>query len=90
MPHGHDFEVIAQMSHELLDDGVPRGGRGFDVALHNICSELDERPFSQMAPGVNQTLTGIAAYIFERMVSKYPNLSGVEVTDGRYSGKVSA
>jgi hypothetical protein len=42
-----------------------------------------------MAPGVNQTLTGLAAYIFERMVAKYPNLSSVEVSDGRYSGKVS-
>lgn len=88
MLHGHDFVVVAQMGHELLDDGVPRGGRGFDVALRTLCSELDKRPLDQMAPGINQTMIGIAAYIFERMVAKYPGLVEVSVSDGRYTGTV--
>lgn len=85
-PHGHDFEVKASLSHELLDDGVPRGGRGFDVALHDLVGEFDKRPLDQMAPGVNQTMVGLASYFFERLVATYPGLSSVEVSDGRYTG----
>lgn len=76
------------MTHEMLDDGVPRGGRGFEDAVRAICAELDQRPLGQMAPGVNQTLTGLAAYIFERLRAKYPGLVSVSVSDGRYAGVV--
>jgi 6-pyruvoyl-tetrahydropterin synthase len=89
MLHGHDFEVDAGAIHDLLDDGVPRGCRGFDSALQAICDELDERPLDQMAPGINQTHTGIAAYIFERLAAQYAGLSFVTVSDGRYMGTVT-
>jgi 6-pyruvoyl-tetrahydropterin synthase len=86
--HGHDFEVTAEVTHDLLDDGVPRGARGFDLALAAICDELDERPLDEMAPGINRTHTGIAAYIFERLAAQYAGLSSVSVDDGRYLGGV--
>jgi len=89
MLHGHDFTVTAEATHDLLDDGVPRGCRGFDSAIRSICDELDERPLDQMAPGINQTHTGIAAYIFERLAAQYAGLSFVTVSDGRYQGHVS-
>ena len=89
MLHGHDFEVIAEATHDLLDDGVPRGCRGFDTALAAVCDELDERPLDKMAPGINQTHAGIAAYIFERLVAQYAGLTFVTVDDGRYQGHVS-
>lgn len=87
MLHGHDFVVVAEYSHELLDEGIPRGGRGFDERLAQVVAELDERPLDQMVPGVVQTHVGLAAYIFERMASAFPGLTAVQVRDERgYAG----
>lgn len=89
MLHGHDFTVLADYVHEMLDEGVPRGGRGFDERLAQVVGELDERPLDEMVPGVQPTHVGLAAYISERMVATYPGLSAVTVRDERgYSGTV--
>jgi 6-pyruvoyl-tetrahydropterin synthase len=91
MLHGHDFMVVAEYTHELLDEGVPRGGRGFDARLSLVVGELDERPLEEMAPGVMPTHTGLAAYIFERMASAFPGITAVSVRDERgYAGTVFA
>jgi len=84
--HGHDFTVTAEAAHDLLDAGVPRGCRGLEGALSGVCFELDSRPFDQMAPGAQETLTGIAAYIYERLAHRFAGLVTVTVSDGRYEG----
>jgi 6-pyruvoyl-tetrahydropterin synthase len=91
MPHGHDFMVIAEYVHEMLDEGIPRGGRGFDERLAQVVGELDGRPLDEMVPGVQHTHVGLAAYIYERMAATFPGLSAVSVRDERgYSGAAFA
>jgi 6-pyruvoyl-tetrahydropterin synthase len=87
-PHGHRFTVVANVEHEQLDDGMPRGARGFDDAVHELCVELDHKPLSEMMPGMQQTLPGMAAYFFERLAKDYPGLKSVGVFDGTSTGTV--
>lgn len=87
-PHGHRFTVVANIEHEQLDDGMPRGASGFDDALRVICAEFDHKPLAEMMPGLNQTLPGMAAYFYERLAAKYPNLKSVGVFDGISTGTV--
>ena len=86
--HGHRFTVVATVEHEQLDNGMPRGGKGFDDAVRALCTELDHRPLSEMLPGVQQTLPALAAHFFERLASQYPGLKNVAVFDGISTGGV--
>jgi 6-pyruvoyl-tetrahydropterin synthase len=86
MLHGHTFTVTATVINELMDEGVPRGSKGLEETLGAIATELDERPMSQMIPGVEPTLSGIAAFIFERLAHDFPGLDRVEVFDGTSYG----
>jgi 6-pyruvoyl-tetrahydropterin synthase len=81
LQHGHAFEVMAMVVHEMLDDGVPRGAKGLEDALRTLCVEFDGRPIEKMAPGVNQSLPALAAYFAERLIARFPYLAMITVKD---------
>lgn len=75
--HGHTFRVKA--IEQGTDSGV-RDDLGTD--LSSIVGELDMRPLGDMLVGGSQTLEGIAAWIMERLLSRHPKLTTVEVWVG--------
>lgn len=86
--HGHRFTLVAAIEHEQLDGGMPRGGQGFDDAVRALCDEFDHKPLGEIAPGIHQTLPGMAAYFFERLAPRFPGLKSVAVFDGISTGGV--
>jgi hypothetical protein len=69
--HGHRFtiEVVEQseVPTPIVDD------------LAAICMELHLRDLEQMLVGGSQSLTGIASWFMERLLTKHPRVVNVEV-----------
>jgi len=79
-PHGHTFHVRA------TEQGTD-GGVGAEILgdLRSIVGELHLHDLGDMLYGGSQTLTGLAAWIMERLLSRHPRLTSVEVwTDEDY------
>ena len=72
--HGHTFHVKA--TKQGTDGGVPDD---LPADLHDILHELDLHPLGEMLTGGSQTLEGIVAWIMERLLSRHPKLTSVEV-----------
>ena len=72
--HGHRFYVKA---HELGTDAGVRTDLPAD--LRSVLLELDLHPLGEMLVGGVQTLDGVAAWIMERLLSRRPRLTEVEV-----------
>lgn len=72
--HGHRFHVRA------VEQGTDAGvGSDLPVDLRSVLIELDHHPLGDMLVGGSQTLEGIAAWIMERLLSRRPRLTKVEV-----------
>jgi hypothetical protein len=78
--HGHRFHVKAH------EEGTDAGVRAdLPTDLRAVLLELDQHPLGDMLVGGAQTLAGIAAWIMERLLSRRPRLTEVEVwTDDDY------
>ena len=72
--HGHRFHVKAT---EQGTDGGVRSDLPLD--LRSVMIELDSHPLGDMLIGGAQTLDGIAACIMERLLTRRPRLTEVEV-----------
>ena len=72
--HGHRFWVKA------TEQGTDAGVRSdLPADLRSVLLELDVHPLGDMLIGGAQTLDGIAAWIMERLLSRRPRLTEVEV-----------
>lgn len=80
--HGHDFVVEVTVTNDTMDHGIPRGGKGLEDALRALVREFDHRPLGPLVP-TELTVPGLAAYFVERLISSFPFISSVSVSDGR-------
>lgn len=83
--HGHDWTVEATVSTEALPPtGMVVDHAEFHAALMRVLVELEYRHLNDMLPGVPPTPEGVAAYVHERLLLAYPNLTSVAVGIGPY------
>ena len=88
MVHGHHFTITASISHEELDEGMPRGSQALESYLGAVAKEFDGRPLEEMMPDRSHTLPHLAAYVFERLAPTFKGLVLVSVSDGHLTGTV--
>ena len=72
--HGHRFWVKA--TEQGTDAGVKTD---LPLDLRAVLLELEGHPLGDMLVGGSQTLSGIAAWIMERLLTRRPRLTEVEV-----------
>lgn len=87
--HGHEWSVEISVSGQI----DPKTGMVVDFGeiqrdFKSLLSELDNKHINDMLPGASPSHEGIAAYVRERMVLKYPNISGVSVWTSDYKVEV--
>ena len=73
--HGHSFEVTARVQ----GDYQPEVQEELEVLLR----ELDGRDLNVMMIAGDPSVTGIAAWIMERLLHLHPRLVRVQVTDSK-------
>lgn len=72
--HGHRFWVSA------TEQGTDAGVRtDLPADLRAVLLELDNHPLGDMLVGGAQTLDGIAAWVMERLLTRRPRLTDVQV-----------
>lgn len=77
--HGHHYDVSVSVAGDLdPKTGWPRATEDLPVDLQLLVSELDGESLTDMLPGIATSPLGIAAYIQERLLLRYPKI--VEVT----------
>ncbi len=83
--HGHHYDVEVAVVGDLdPKTGWPRGAEDLPIHLDLVCGELRGEDLTAMIPGVATSALGIAAYIQERLLLRFPRLLsvGVECSDG--------
>ena len=86
--HGHSWHVTAQVAHEEMDGGYPRGSQPLRESLALLSFELAGRDLDKMLPDFEATPTALAAWFFERLAADYKGLTRVEVWNPLESGIV--
>ncbi len=78
--HGHHYDVRVAVTGDLdPKTGWPRASDDLVQALESLCEELHGEDLNAMIPGVATTPLGIAAYIRERLLLRYPKILEVRV-----------
>lgn len=79
--HGHSFRVEATVAGAMIpgEDWVADLGE-LEVALKEVAHELDHGLLNEKAGLENPTLERLCLYFRDRLISRYPGLSRIEVS----------
>ncbi|QXE33265.1 6-carboxytetrahydropterin synthase [Streptomyces sp. GMY02] len=82
--HGHNYVVELELS--AAGDGLDETGFVRDYGDLGdfkkwLDSDVDHRHLNEVLEGVNPTAEHLSRWLYERWVSRYPELSGVRISE---------
>lgn len=90
-PHGHTYEVAAEVEGEMdPKTHRVRGSKDLVESLRAICAELDGRDLDRMMAGSTSTPEVVAAWILERVAATVPKVRRVTISIKHPTLSVSA